>query len=399
MWEVTDEDQKKAEVEYQDAVKSLTNEQATAQVASGELSVAKFDKSRKYRECINNYISKKGFVTKAERTALEDETDALVSRVLSETVILFATASNCGGPLLESSRSFKPTAIFCDEAGQISIPALSVPLTTFDKWEGLFLFGDIQQLEPTMLAGQYNEFAANGKMSPLALLAIKGFPTLLLDTQYRICPAVSMFPRKQFYDDQGLKDSEQVKVDNEVRKMMGTITLEGGVPGDNGVGTEYVVTNVAHGCLRVELNGTSLVNYANADVIIKMIDRLITKSSDIIQASMIKILINYHGQRRLLLRRIEETTWPREVKDAIEISTVDAFQGRESSIIIVDTVAAKDYLDKSQAALSNAQDMPDDAADFGGENYIKMGMVTGHVRAPNRLTVALTRGRNGICRR
>ncbi len=79
MWEITDEDQKKAEVEDQDTVKSLTTEQATAQVASGALSVAKFDKSRKYRECINNYISKKGFITKAERTALEDETNALIS--------------------------------------------------------------------------------------------------------------------------------------------------------------------------------------------------------------------------------------------------------------------------------------------------------------------------------
>ncbi len=67
----------------------------------------------------------------------------MVERVLADTHILFTTASSCGGALLEESRSFVPTTIFCDEAGKISITSLCVPLTTFTKWEGLLLSGDV----------------------------------------------------------------------------------------------------------------------------------------------------------------------------------------------------------------------------------------------------------------
>ena len=390
MWEICEEDKRKAEVDYEHARRNMSKEEFES--ASGQLSVDNFDRSWQYRTSIKKYIDNKGFITKEERTALEDATDALTIRVLEETHILFSTASNCGGPLLEGSRSFVPTIIFCDEAGQISIPSLCVPLTTFDRWEGLFLFGDIQQLLPVTLSAQFNEFAANAKVSSLALLVHKGFPTLLLDTQYRMSPACSRFPRQQFYDGEGLKDSDEVKQDNEVRKTIRQITFDKGIKGDNGVGTEYFVNSIRNGCSRIELNGTSLVNYANADSILKMVEHFL--KTKVIEAAMIKILTYYQGQRRLLIRKIAERPWPRATKDAIEVSTVDAFQGREARIIIVDTVAASYGLDRRQPLPSRANDAAGDDEDFGGEDYVRAGIVTGHVRNPNRLNVALTRGKD-----
>ena len=398
MWEITREDRRKADADYRHAQQNMSKEEFVKQTDSGHLSVTNFDRSWQYRASIKNYIDKKGAIDKKERTALEDATDALTIRVLEETHILFSTASNCGGPLLDGSRSFVPTVIFCDEAGQISIPSLCVALTTFDRWEGLFLFGDVQQLEPIMLSGQFNEFAANAKVSPLALLVHKGFPTLLLDTQYRMSPACSRFPRQVFYDDEGLKDSDEVKQDNEVRRAVRELTLGLGVRGDNGVGTEYLVNNVSHGCSRVELNGTSLVNWANANVIIRMIERFLKTGK--IMAAMIKVLTYYQGQRRLLKALIAGMDWSQAIKDAIEVCTVDAFQGREAQIVIVDTVAAKDKHDPDQAPLSKASNTPDgaedpeDEQDFGSEDYVRAGMVTSHVKNPNRLNVALTRGKD-----
>ena len=389
IWEMSEVDNLDAEAEYKLARAKMTTEAFDKQFASGEISVAKFNKSQKYKDCIANYISKGGKVTKAERTALEDESDAMIERVFKDTTFLFSTASNCGGALLEDSRSYVPTVIVCDEAGQISIPSLCVPLTTFDKWEGLFLFGDIQQLEPTALSGRYNEFIANARMSPLALLAMKKFDSKLLDEQYRMCPACSAFPRTQFYDDKGLKDSEAVKEDNSVRKAVREMTKALRVDGDRGEGTEYVVTNVPNGCSRVELNGTSLVNHANADVVIKMIDRFIKGA--VIKASGIKVLSYYQGQRRLIRKKIDEMPWPQAIKEAIEVSTVDAFQGREASVVIVDTVAAKDKLNPPSPTEDNA---PEDEEDLGGEYFVKSGTITGHVRSPNRLNVALTRGKD-----
>ena len=390
IWELTKQDQEDAEAEYKRVRESMSEEEYQTKFTRGEISVAKFDRSKKYRDCIANYIAKDGDVKSKEQVALQDETDAMTERVLKETTFLFSTASNCGGELLENSESFMPTIIFCDEAGQISIPSLCVPLTTFHKWEGLFLFGDVQQLEPTLLSGQFNEFVANGKVSPLALLAIKGFETHLLDTQYRMCPANSSFPREQFYDGKGLKDSDDVKVDNEVRTAIRKITLAKGVLGDNGEGSEYVVTDVPNGVLRAELNGTSLVNHANVDVIIRIVDRFIKDGT--IKGKMIKILCYYQGQRRLLRKRINQQSWEKEVKDSIEISTVDAFQGRESTIVIVDLVTAKDKF----GAPARVEDDTDDPEDHGGEDYIKVGVVTAHVRSPNRLNVALTRGKDAI---
>ena len=64
------------------------------------------------------------------RAAFEQEHDRLVSQVLKETGILFTTCSNAGGELLATDNSFSPRMISCDEAGQVLIPELCVPLTT-----------------------------------------------------------------------------------------------------------------------------------------------------------------------------------------------------------------------------------------------------------------------------
>lgn len=353
------------------------------------MNIAMYNKSARYLECISHYVRSEGRVNKAERVALQDETDRMVERVLARTDILFTTASNCGGALLSESKSFEPSVIFCDEAGQISIPSICVPLTTFTKWEGLFLFGDVQQLEPTVFSGQFNEFVQNAKVSPLALLEMKGFKPILLEEQYRMAAACSAFPRSQFYDGLGLKDSDAVKVDNDVRRTVRKWSRGLGVEGDNKEGSEYIVTNVAHGCSRVELNGTSLANHANADVIVRMVGELI--KTQVVTASMVKILSYYQGQRRLIQQKIASSPWPQEIKKAIEVSTVDSFQGRESAVISVDTVAAKDNL---AGPLNPEMETPEDAEDLGTEDYIKVGAVTGHVRNPNRLNVALTRGKD-----
>lgn len=99
-----------------------------------------------------------------------------------------------------------------------------------------------------------------------------------------MAPACSKFPRMEFFDGKGLKDSDEV-------------------------------------------NGTSLVNHANAGVVVDMIDRLIL--TKVVKAGMIKVLTYYQGQRRLMRQLLDSRPWDRDLKDAIEISTVDSFQGRE----------------------------------------------------------------------
>lgn len=392
IWEITEADRRQAEKDYADAQKKMSPDEFARKHSNGEISLNHFDKSARYRACMNDFVQRRGKVNLQERILLENEFDRMVERVLAETDILFTTASNCGGSLLKDSKSFVPTVIFCDEAGQISIPSLCVPLTIFTEWEGLFLFGDIQQLEPTSLSGNLNEFYNNARVSPLSLLAMKHFRSYLLDTQYRMAPSCSKFPRLQFYDGKGLKDSTNVLEDNEVRKAVRKLFLDEGVKGDNNKGSEYVLVDVIKGCSRVEHNGTSLVNHANADAVVRLVGAMI--KDDKISADDIKIISYYQGQRRLIKKKIEEQDWTPEVKNALilEISTVDAFQGREARVVIVDMVAAKDNIHLQPTNMLGEE--ADDEDDTGGEDYIKMGTATGHVRTSNRLNVALTRGQD-----
>ena len=101
------------------------------------------------------------------------------------------------------------------------------------------------------------------------------FDFYLLDLQHRMAPACSKFPRMEFYDGKGLKDSDEV-------------------------------------------NGTSLVIHANGDSIVDMIDRLILTKG--VRAARIKVLTYYQGQRRLIRQLINSRLWDRDVKDAIDIS-------------------------------------------------------------------------------
>ena len=78
-----------------------------------------------------------------------------------------------------------------------------------------------------------------------------------------------------------------------------------GVKGYKGKGSEYFLLDVRHGASRVEVNGTSLVNHANADSIVKLLFEM-EKAS--ISANEVTILTYYQSQRRLLRQKINETT-------------------------------------------------------------------------------------------
>ena len=132
---ITEADKRQAEIDYGAAQKSMSPDEFSRMNNNGQISLSHFDKSAHYRVCMEeNYPEKRqDQQTGAERA--EDEFDHMVERILPETDILFTTASNCGGSLLKDSQSFVPTIIFCDEAGQIPIPSLCVPLMTFTRWE------------------------------------------------------------------------------------------------------------------------------------------------------------------------------------------------------------------------------------------------------------------------
>lgn len=131
--------------------------------------------------------------------------------------------------------------------------------------------------------------------------------------------------------------------------------------------------DVAQGVSRVEEHGTSLQNYAHATVVCTAMKRLIKEG---IPASEIDVLTFYKGQIKTIHHTAEGVP---ELNNLSGVGTVDAYQGREASVIILDLVSAAN----AAGALS------DDASS------VYQG-ITQHVRSPNRLCVALTRAKFGL---
>ncbi len=115
------------------------------------------------------------------------------------------------------------------------------------------------------------------------MLAQKRFPSILIDTQYRMSPAIPMFPSQQFYDGL-LKDHPRDRLDNLTRQKMHRFTKSFGIhgPGQKAKqekdweGSENMVINVMNGNSRIEVAGTSLVNYANTQPDTSIIDRILS---------------------------------------------------------------------------------------------------------------------------
>ena len=138
-------------------------------------------------------------------------------------------------------------------------------LTSFSHWLAVTIFGDPCQLLPFHLSGPANEFRKNAILSVLALLEEKGYPVLRLEYQYRMAPAISQWVSQFFYEGL-LKNHKSVFVDSPYRQIARQISRElYGCAGPTGTGSEYWMIDVVNGKSRVQNNGTSLQNYANAD--------------------------------------------------------------------------------------------------------------------------------------
>ncbi|KAL8807163.1 MAG: hypothetical protein Q9182_000845 [Xanthomendoza sp. 2 TL-2023] len=272
----------------------------------------------------------------------------------------------------------RPIVIIVDEGGQASVAALCVPLAKFTGWKALILVGDPTQLRPTIIAREENEVYENSIMSPLEMLETRRSNLHFLDMQYRMAPAISYFPSVQFYGGR-LKNHPLAEVDNNHRHLMRASSASYGLPE-----SEYFWMDVRNGEGRAEPGGHSLQNHANADVINDLINKF---EAARIPANDIVILTMYKAQLRLLLKRI-----PRDNKGNLrfhEISTIDAFQGRESRIIILDFVQTK-------KVIAFVQDQTDQGILPEDHPINIYGRASSFVRDSHRVNTALTRAQDGL---
>lgn len=121
-----------------------------------------------------------------------DEQRRLQRDCLAHAQVVCATCTGAGADAFERL-SFP--AVLLDEAAQATEPAALVPLCSGCR--RLVLAGDHAQLPPTILS---REAASGGlAVSLFERLARVGVAPFLLDTQYRMHPALAAFPSARFY--------------------------------------------------------------------------------------------------------------------------------------------------------------------------------------------------------
>ncbi|KAK4688511.1 carbonic anhydrase, partial [Tremellales sp. Uapishka_1] len=226
--------------------------------------------------------------------------------------------------------------VFLDEASMATEPLSLVPLMKGSSH--VAIIGDHKQLPPVIISPDAQEGGLAISLFE-RLIHEQLTPSVMLDTQYRMHPAISHFPNQAFYAS-ALKDgtssfhldppeTEFLVVDPETNKRKN-------------------MTFVDHEHPESPMN-KSIENYGDVEKVCDIVTDLLAKNPDL-RGSQIGIIAPYASQIRLLHKHLNWDEDKREAMRAvigderyqevmdIEIKTVDGFEGREKEVIIFSTV-------------------------------------------------------------
>ncbi|CDF32944.1 unnamed protein product [Chondrus crispus] len=251
-----------------------------------------------------------------------------MSTVLNSSSVMFATLSSAGHEVMQNFAA-KPDLIIIDEAAQCGEPEALIPLTASQaKGAAHVVFvGDPKQLPATVIstdqkvakALQRSLFERIGEACPLAVH--------MLNTQYRMHPAIAAFPNQRFYDNRLLNGSNVTSADmspahhGDIQKRFGPCTF---------LDTSHARAEESRG------SKGSLYNIREASAVVSALAALYRGYDGAKLVGQIGILSPYRQQVSLLNRLISQDPVLRAA--AIEVSTIDGIQGREKPIIFISTV-------------------------------------------------------------
>lgn len=241
--------------------------------------------------------------------------------VLDEAHVICATLSGSGHDMF-SGLSIEFETVIIDEAAQCVEMSSLIPL----KYGCVkcVMVGDPKQLPPTVFSKEAAKFQYE---QSLFVRMQNNHPkdVHLLDTQYRMHPDISVFPSRTFYDGL-LKDGPSMA---NLRKQPWHASS---------LLAPYRFFDVA-GQHSSAPRGNSLVNKAEIEVAIMLYTRLRTDFPTYDFTGKIGIIVTYKAQLREMKGTFISKFGP-DIADYIEFNTTDAFQGRESEIIIFSCVRA-----------------------------------------------------------
>ena len=244
-----------------------------------------------------------------------------VTSALLQADIVVATLSGCAhSSLAEAQQAIAPEPLFdavvVDEAAQAVEPSTYIPLRYGPK--RVVLVGDPAQLAATLLSPA-TERAGYGQ-SLFERLWRGGHATSLLRTQYRMQRDLCDLVSRRFYS--GLLTSAD-RVTSQSHMLPPALTALGSV-----YSAPLAFHDVSSGAAS-RPDGRSWANAAEARVCARLCGDIVRTTS-----LSVGVVAPYRAQLAELRNAL------RGIGGDVEVSTVDAFQGREKDIVIVSCVRA-----------------------------------------------------------
>lgn len=270
-----------------------------------------------------------------------DECDNLGKYILFKKKVIFTTTASIGNKHI--SKLDRIPVIIMDEATQSSEPLTLIPLAV-KNCKKIVLVGDPEQLSvhtrvKSLQTSLFERVLNNNTF---------GNP-FFLDTQYRMHPTISEFPKNKFYDNK-LKNGITEK-----DRQMKNIKFPVFYYDHQGIHAYESKIFSIHG----EDFGYSWINKAEVGYVVELVEILIRERN--VNPSDIGVMTGYSAQRDLLIQAFkknpvvnpemhrmglsvdkEDLTKKQNMTvcdiNGLTIASVDAFQGREKNIIIMSCV-------------------------------------------------------------
>jgi superfamily I DNA and/or RNA helicase len=231
--------------------------------------------------------------------------------------------------------------VIIDEAARCTPSELAVSMQV---GKNVLLVGDHKQLPP-MIDENILSIAATKLRVARDSLKKSEFQRLMensfgrrfgysLDSQYRMCKPIANMISDVFYKDDGI-ELKTMRGDNPefYNKLPEILSKQ--------VTWFNTASGGADSYHKVDFS-KSLFNLYEANVIIRILDSIFDSPSflDSLEKSVatdipIGVICPYIAQKKLINSEIEKKGWPNEFRKLLKIDSVDSYQGKENSIIIL----------------------------------------------------------------
>ncbi len=250
---------------------------------------------------------------KDDALALEEH---MIYQLLQDAQVIACTLIGSNSDYLRSRR-FK--TLFIDEASQALEPASWVPILKADR---VIMAGDHKQLPPTVKS---LEAGRQGLSETIFERTINKYQiATMLDEQYRMHPAIAAFSNNYFYQG-GIKNGPIIDQRRILFPDPVTYIDTAGCGFDEDINPETLST----------------FNKEQARFTLSYLDKLLHESAEARRCS-IGIVAPYKAHVELLRNDIRDYEWFEAMTTQLTINSVDAFQGQERDIMLIDLARSND---------------------------------------------------------